>query len=337
MKREYWALVHNSLDFESTVTNLEDSGVAGLEVSQAYGPPFVQLAAAAMLTKRIQLASGIAMGLTRSPFETAMAAIDLDRLSRGRFTLGLGTGPEHFTSGYFNMPYDKPVSRLREIVQILRHVEDGARTGTMKPWEGDMYQMEFKGYEPTLPPFRERIPVWIAALRGRLCEVAGEVADGLLGHPVWSVEWALGQAQESLAIGAARSGRDPATLQFQPWVSVSVDRDRRAAIDAAKPGVAYYAGLAQYFPFFEAHGFASEARKMQELLKDTNLLEAAKSLPDEMARTFAACGTPDDVLEWIEPLWQRANSIMILPSNWGVAPELHEARSALVKETFWPR
>lgn len=336
MNREYWSLVHNSHDFESTVKSLEDKGVAGMEVSQVYGPPFVQLAAAAMLTKRMQLATGIAMGLTRSPFETAMAALDVDRLSKGRFTLGLGTGPEHFTRGYFDMPYDKPVSRLREIVQILRHVEDGARTGDMKPWDGPCYQMEFKGYEPTLPPHRERIPVWIAALRGRLCEVAGEVADGLLGHPVWSVQWALGQALDSLAIGAARSGRDPATLNFQPWVSVSIDRDRRAAIDGARAGVAYYAGLAQYEPFFEAHGFGPEARKMQETLKNTNLMEAATTLPDEMTTTFAACGTPDDVLEWIEPLWQRANSIMILPSNWGVAPELFEERSRLVNETFWP-
>ena len=128
-----------------------------------------------------------------------MAALDLDHLSQGRFVLGLGTGPMHWTKGYYGMPYDKPVSRLREVVQILRHVEDGARTGTMKPWQGDCYQLEFHGYEPTAPPYREHLPVWIAALRPRMCELAGEVADGLIGHPVWSVEWSLGQAQQSLA------------------------------------------------------------------------------------------------------------------------------------------
>ena len=336
MERPYWTVLHNSLDFPATVRKLEDRGVAGVEVPQAYGPPFVPLAAAAMLTKNLQLASGIAMGLVRSPFETAMAAIDLDRLSNGRFTLGLGTGPEHFTKGYFDMPYDKPVSRLREIIQILRHVEDGSRTGTMKPWHGQMYNMEFKGYEPTLPPFRERIPVWVAALRGKMCEMAGEVADGLIGHPVWSVEWALGQAQESLAAGAARAGRDPSTLAFQPWVSVSIDRDPKVAIDGARPGVAYYAGLEQYEPFFVAHGFAKEARQLQEALKTMPLLEAAKLAPDEMVKTFAACGTPDQVLEWIEPLWQRATSIVILPSLWGVDPALHDEKSKIVNDTFWP-
>ena len=105
----------------------------------------------------LELATGIAIGLTRSPFETAVTSLDLDHLSKGRFILGLGTGPKHWTNGYFGMPYDKPVSRLREVVQILRHVEDGARSGEMQPWEGQFYQLQFDAYQPTLPPYRETV------------------------------------------------------------------------------------------------------------------------------------------------------------------------------------
>ena len=75
-----------------------------LAVPQVYGPPFTSLAVAATVTKRIQLANGIAIGLTRSPFETAMAALDLDHLSQGRFVLGLGTGPMQWTKGYYGCP-----------------------------------------------------------------------------------------------------------------------------------------------------------------------------------------------------------------------------------------
>ena len=169
MNRNYWASIFydGSADFTKTVQKYEERGLAGLEVPQVYGSPFVPLAAAATVTKRVQLATGIAIGLTRSPFETAMTALDLDHLSQGRFILGLGTGPMHFTQGYYGMPYDKPVSRLREVVQIFRQVEEGARTGKMKAWNGKCYQLEFHGYEPTAPPYRERIPVWIAALRER--------------------------------------------------------------------------------------------------------------------------------------------------------------------------
>ena len=102
MKRSYWASVFfgGGVDFAASIRTLEEHGLTGVEVPQVYGPPFVPLAVAATVTKQIQLASGIAIGLTRSPFETAMAALDLDHLSQGRFTLGLGTGPMHWTKGY---------------------------------------------------------------------------------------------------------------------------------------------------------------------------------------------------------------------------------------------
>jgi probable F420-dependent oxidoreductase len=337
MGRNYWAtiLYSGGSEFLSAIRSAEERGLAGVAVPQVYGPPFVPLAAAATVTTRIQLATGIAIGLTRSPFETAMAALDLDHLSQGRFILGLGTGPVHWTRGYFGMPYDKPVSRLREVVQILRHVEDGARTGKMKPWQGDCYRLEFHAYEPTAQPHRERIPVWIAALRERMCELAGEVAEGLIGHPIWSVEWSLGQAQKSLATGAARTGRDPAKIHFQPWVITSIDRDPRVAVNEAKPSVAFYAGFAQYHPYFAAHGFAAEARKLQEASKSMSCAEAAHLVPDEMARTFVACGTPDEVREVVEPLWQRANSMMINPPTWGLSLDRQAVKVKAIAETFW--
>lgn len=337
MNRNYWTFIFydGSASFTKTLQEYEERGLAGIAVPQVYGSPFVPLAVAATVTKRIQLATGIAIGLTRSPFETAMTALDLDHLSQGRFILGLGTGPAQFTKGHYGMPYDKPVSRLREVVQIVRHVEDGARTGKMKDWHGDCYHLEFPNYQPTAPPHRERIPVWIAALRERMCELAGEVADGFMGHPIWSVEWALGQAQQSLAAGAARSGRDPATIHFQSWVSASIDRDPQVAVNDAKPEVAFYGGIVQYYSFFAAHGFGPEARKLQEALKSMTCAEAASLVPDEMARTFVACGTPDQVREWIEPLWRRANSMMIVPPSWGLTPERYAAKTAAIAETFW--
>ena len=337
MNRNYWASIFydGSADFTKTVQKYEERGLAGLEVPQVYGSPFVPLAAAATVTKRVQLATGIAIGLTRSPFETAMTALDLDHLSQGRFILGLGTGPMHFTQGYYGMPYDKPVSRLREVVQIFRQVEEGARTGKMKAWNGKCYQLKFHGYEPTAPPYRERIPVWIAALRERMCELAGEVGDGLIGHPVWSIEWALGQAQKSLAVGAARVGRDPSTIHFQPWVMASIDRDPHVALNEARPSVAFYGGIALYHSFFAAHGFTAEARKLQEASNSMSAAQAASLVPDEMARTFVACGTPDQVRERIEPLWQRANSMMIVPPSWGLSPEQYAAKTAAIAETFW--
>ena len=140
-----------------------------------YGPPFVPLAVAATVTTHIQLATGIAIGLTRSPFETAMAALDLDHLSQGRFILGLGTGPVHFTKGYYGMPYDKPVSRLQKSCRFCGVEEEREPA----KWLGrPCYQLEFHGYNPahhTVNGSR-----WIAALRQRMCELAGKSPTGSL-------------------------------------------------------------------------------------------------------------------------------------------------------------
>jgi len=118
-------------------------------------------------------------------------------------------------------------------------------------------------------------------------------------------------------------------------VSVSIDRDPKVAVNDAKPEVAFYGGIAQYHPFFAAHGFGSEACKLQEASKSMSCAEAAPLVPDEMARTFVACGTPDQVRERIEPLWQRANSMLILPPSWGLSPEQLAAKTAAIAETFW--
>jgi alkanesulfonate monooxygenase SsuD/methylene tetrahydromethanopterin reductase-like flavin-dependent oxidoreductase (luciferase family) len=92
-KRKYWSVI-TALPAPALAAQakaLEAAGLEGLFAPQVYGPPFVPLAAAAAVTGRIRLASGIAIAFTRSPVETALAAMDVDRISGGRFTLGLGT------------------------------------------------------------------------------------------------------------------------------------------------------------------------------------------------------------------------------------------------------
>jgi alkanesulfonate monooxygenase SsuD/methylene tetrahydromethanopterin reductase-like flavin-dependent oxidoreductase (luciferase family) len=336
--RPIWALLSPQMTgtaLRDAVRKLEDRGIAGLVMPQVYGPPFVPLAAAAMASDRLELGTGIAIALTRSPFETACAAIEVDRISEGRFTLGLGVGPRHWVD-FFGADYTKPVSRVREVIDVIRHVERCTRNGVMEPYDGEFWQLAFEGYEPTAPPLRERIPIRVAALRERVCELVGECCDGLLGHPMWSVEYALGTAQDAVARGAARAGRDVRTIEFQPYVTASIDRDERRAVELAKPFVAFYGGFAQYLPYYEAHGFGAEARRLAAALQLGSCREAAALVPDEMARKFVACGTPDQVREWIEPLWQRASSLVVLPPSWGLSQAEAAEKQIAIEETLWP-
>ncbi len=115
----------------------------------------------------------------------------------------------------------------------------------------------------------------------------------------------------------------------------SIDPDPQVAVAEAKASIAFYAGIALYHPYFEAHGFGPEARKLQEAATTMSCDKAAQFVPDEMARMFVACGTPDQVREHIEPLWQRANSMLVLPPSWGLAPDRLAAKAAAIADTFW--
>ena len=100
----------------------EADGIHGVFAPQVYGPPFLPLAVAAGVTERLQLASGIAIAAVRSPFETAMAAIDMDRISGGRFILGLGPSGPQVVEGWHGVAYGKPLTRTREYVKIIRDI-----------------------------------------------------------------------------------------------------------------------------------------------------------------------------------------------------------------------
>ncbi|MCZ7620355.1 MAG: LLM class flavin-dependent oxidoreductase [Myxococcota bacterium] len=241
----------------------EDAGFTGIFAPQVLGPPFVPLAAAAAVTERILLASGIAIAAARSPFETAMAAIDLDRISGGRFVLGLGASVHAWSSGIFGAPPHRPVAHLRETVAAVRHIVRGAHRG-LEPFEGEWYRADFEQLQPTAPPLREEIPIWIAALRAPLVRLAAAVADGVMGHPMWSVEWAVEHMQPEFLAALEQAGRRRRDVEVNLWFWAAPGTDRKAAIDDARPTMAFYGGIAQYEPFFAAHGFADVARRLQQ-------------------------------------------------------------------------
>jgi alkanesulfonate monooxygenase SsuD/methylene tetrahydromethanopterin reductase-like flavin-dependent oxidoreductase (luciferase family) len=110
----YWGTVPANLPaamLAAYAKGQEDAGLEGLMAVQVNTTPFIPLAVAAAGTDRIRLATGIALAFTRSPFETALSAMDLDRISGGRFTLGLGCSVRSWSEGMYGMPYGKPLDR----------------------------------------------------------------------------------------------------------------------------------------------------------------------------------------------------------------------------------
>lgn len=327
--RRYWGAlpVMPGQQLLDTAKLMEDVGYTGVFAFQVFGPPFIPLAVAAAATTRLQVASGIAIAGTRSPFETAMAALDVDRISGGRFILGLGSSAPTWTQDIFGTPAYKPIAHLRDTVAAVRHIIAGAHKG-LQPYEGEYFKATFKELKPTDPPVRTEIPIWVAAMREKLLRMGVEVADGVIGHPMWSSNWAVNEMGPVIDDALGKCGRERSSLEVNVWPWMAINNNRKQAIEDARGTVGFYASASVYDSFFDAHGFLAEAKACQGEIKQGVDVEALKKhVPDEMVETFAACGPMDEVAEKVEPYWKIADSMCPTPPIWGLPEEKIQAYS----------
>lgn len=339
-KKRYWGFVPSNVPVAVLAAQAkmqEDAGLDGLFAVQVYSTPFVPLAAAAAATSRVRLASGIALAFARSPYETALHAMDLDRLSDGRFILGLGSSARSWSEGAYGMPYGKPLQHMREVVEIIRLVVGKAHTGEIEPYEGVYHKHDFSALKWIAPPepLRSDLPIWVAAARPALVSLAAEIADGVMGHPMWSIPWVTKTIPEALAKGLKRGGKRRSDIEVNVGLFVAASNDRAQAIEDARATVAFYAGIAQYDGYFAAHGFREEAGRLQEAVQRDGYASAASLVPDDMAETFVVCGTPDEVRKKIEPVWEVADTLWLVPPAYALTVEKLMAYTAGIATTFY--
>lgn len=309
--RRYWAVmpVMAGKAMVGMGKTLEEIGFEGVFSLQIYGPPFVPMAAVAAGTDTLKVSTGIAIAGTRSPLETAMSAMDVDRISEGRFILGLGSSIPSCTEGMYGEPPRKVLGHLRETVDVVRYIIANAHKG-LKPYEGTYFKAVFEEMMLTAPPVRERIPIWIAALQAKMTDLALEIGDGLMVHSLWSAQYTSKVQAPIIAAALEKHGRRREDVEINAWPWVAVNDDRQKALDDSRATVAAYSGYRQYEPFFEALGYGDYARRCQ-LAADQHgdVSSVVNTIPDEMVRAFVCCGTVDDVLEQIEPFWDVVDSL----------------------------
>jgi F420-dependent oxidoreductase-like protein len=298
--------------FSEAVDELADFERAGLDivfVPEAYSFDAVsQLGFIAARTTRLEIASGILPIYSRTPALTAMTAAGLDFVSGGRFTLGLGTSGPQVIEGWHGVPYDAPVGRTRELVEICRMV-----------WRRD--RLDYQGKHYTLPyeggtglgkplklinhPVRERIPIVIAALGPKNVALAAEVAEGW--QPIFyfpekaAIAW-----DAALAEGKAR--RDPAlgTLDVIASAPLAIGDDVTGLRDITRPVFALYIGGMGargrnfYYDLACRFGYESEADKIQEAYLAGRKDEAAALVPADLVEKTALIGPAGYVAERLE-------------------------------------
>ncbi|WP_218616224.1 LLM class flavin-dependent oxidoreductase [Pseudonocardia abyssalis] len=250
----------------------------------------VSLAAMALRTSTITVASGIAYAVGRSPLVLAAEARDLAELSDGRLVLGLGTGTRTMQRDWHGVDGASPAPRVEELVPLLRRIWAMDASGVQH--EGRFYRMALHPTAEMTP--RDPIPVYLAGFNARMVQAAGAVADGLVGHPIFTRRYVDDVVRPALAAGAARSGRtDDVPIAGYVITSVSDDGDR-ARRDAAAQ-IAFYTVVRTYAPLVELEGFTSEVAAIRDAWKARDHDAMIAAVSPAMLDRMAVAGTPDEV------------------------------------------
>ena len=161
----------------------EEMGYTGIMTAETAHDPFFPLAIAAQHTKRVDLATSIAVAFSRTPMTLANIGHDLNAASEGRFILGLGSQIRAHITKRFSMPWSSPAERMREFILAMRAIWNSWYTGEPLAFTGKFYTHTLMTPFFTPTNIEHGAPrVFLAAVGPRMTEVAGEVADGGVRH-----------------------------------------------------------------------------------------------------------------------------------------------------------
>jgi len=332
----HWAMLGGG-SLESVrreVARVESLGVQGVLVPQVYAPPWATLAAAAACSD-LQLASGVAMAFVRSPFETAMAALDLDRLSGGRFTLGLGTSVRTWNEQRFGVAYDHPVERLRELVVLVRRLVTAGEQAGVGRFGGRFWHADLRG-TPMPRPVRPTIPIALAPLRRRMVALSAEVGDVVLGHPMWSPRWITGAVRSAVDQGLEAGGRERSAVKVLAMLRVAITDHHEQGVRDAKAGIPFYASLQQYDSYFVEAGLAEDARRLQSLAAGgAPPADLAEAVSDALAEELVIVGTAGEVADRVAGLLGVVDELCLTPPT-GLPPGPTAEYAAAIAEHLLP-
>lgn len=298
------------------VAELEKVGLDVAWVAEAYSfdaPSFMGYLAAK--TERVEIGSAILPIYTRTPTLIAMTAAGIDALSGGRCVLGLGASGPQVIEGFHGVPYDRPLARTREIIEVCRQVwaREAPLTHAGAAYQIPLPEGQGTGLGKPLKiinhPVRSRIPIWVASLGEKNVALTAEVADGWL--PIFFVpEKAAEVFGPSLAEGTAK--RDPALgpLQIAAGGLFAIGEESEVAPirEMSRPMLALYIGGmgAKGRNFYNAlacrYGYEKEAGEIQDLYLSGQKQEAAALVPTELLEATTLCGTESALKEKVAAL-----------------------------------
>ena len=284
-------LITDLASVPARVRDLEALGYDGAVSVDTSHDPFLPLALAAEHSERVDLLTNVAIALARSPMTVAYTALDLQVLSRGRLILGLGSQIKPHIEKRFSMTWSAPAPRMREFILALRAIWQAWNTGERLDFRGRFYQHTLMTPFFSPPPSPYGAPrVFLGALGDRMCEVAGEVADGVLLHPFTTASYVRERQIPALERGLTRSARAREDFQIgiSPFVMTGPDDEALDTVrQATRMQIAFYGSTPAYRSVLDHHGWGEAQDELNSLSKRGRWTEMADVITDDMLDAFA--------------------------------------------------
>jgi len=265
---------------------------------------FLAAAIAGERTDRLQVGTGIAVAFARNPMSVAVQANDLQALTGGRFLLGLGSQIKPHVTKRFSMPWSGPAARMREFVLAVRAIWHAWETGEKLAFRGEIYRHTLMTpfFDPGPNPHGNP-PIFLAAVGPLMTEVAGEVADGMLCHAFSTEKYVREVTLPALERGRAKAGKGLDGFQLTAPALVAAGETEQQiadALDGVRRQIAFYGSTPAYRPVLEVHGWGDLQTELNAMTQQGAWDRMSELIDDEVVRTFAVIGTPEEVVDELD-------------------------------------
>src|SRR3954470_20596433 len=279
----------------------------------------ISVAEMANRTSRCTVGTAIAYGVGRSPLTLAAEARDLDELSDGRFVLGLGNGTRRMISDWHGQDPSAPAVRMEELVTLL-HKLWRLDLGPVRH-EGRFYRLDMAATGELAPPARASLPIYTAGVNPRMIEVAGRVADGLLGHTFFTIPYIEDVVLPAVEKGTIHSGRALSEVRIASLVFAAVHDDAEQARREVAAQIAFYASAKTYAPLLESIGFGPEPAAIREAFAQRDTAAMVRAVPERMVDALAVAGSARDVRDGLRRYEGLLDHAILYSPSFTLAPE----------------
>jgi probable F420-dependent oxidoreductase len=250
------------------------------------GDAYALAGALAVSVPGMRIGTAVVPAQTRTPMVHAMAALTLSQLTDGNFILGIGLSSPNIVRDWGGQPYDRPLTRLREHVEVLRKMLSGAKVD----YEGETLRSKrFRlGGTPEGP-----VPIYLGALNEQALRLTGALCDGVILNMV--PERALPQILGAVRDGATAAGRDAGQIEVVARLHVVLTDDAAMGRDLVRNVFGAYAATPGYNRCFDWIGFREEARQVRERFARGDRAGVAAAVTDELCEAMALIGSAETV------------------------------------------